>query len=154
MTREITGRTVFIITFSAFAVIFAVNFYMAFSAVNTFPGLEVKNSYVASQKFNDQAAAQSALGWTLKAENVDGRFELAITDAEGKPVYPKDLKVRIGRPTIAKDDQEPALYVVGDRYVADTDLYDGKWYAYVEALSRDDVALIQRLEFYVTGGDE
>ncbi len=154
MTRQITGRTVFTITVSAFAVIVGVNFYMAYSAVSTFPGLEVKNSYVASQQFNDQAKAQQALGWTLHAANTNGKFELTIRDVDGNPVYPKDLKVRIGRPTIAKDDQEPELYVVGDRYVADTDLYDGKWYAYVEALSRDDVALIQRLEFYVNGGNE
>jgi hypothetical protein len=45
-------------------VIISVNLLLAFKAVSTFPGLEVKNSYVASQGFNDRKAAQEALGWT------------------------------------------------------------------------------------------
>ena len=43
---EITGKYVFAITASAFAVIIGVNLVLAFKAVSTFPGLEVKNSYV------------------------------------------------------------------------------------------------------------
>ena len=46
--KELTGRKVLAITVGFFAVIIAVNLFMAFKAVGTFPGLEVKNSYVAS----------------------------------------------------------------------------------------------------------
>ena len=60
-TSEITGRKVFVFTASAFAIIIGVNFYMAFQAVGTFPGLETKNSYVASQKFDTDRAQQLAL---------------------------------------------------------------------------------------------
>ena len=52
MTKELTGRHVLIITLAAFGVIIAVNLVMAFLAVGSFPGLEVKNSYVASQDFD------------------------------------------------------------------------------------------------------
>jgi nitrogen fixation protein FixH len=33
-----------------------VNLLMAYQAISTFPGLEVKNSYVASQKFDERNA--------------------------------------------------------------------------------------------------
>ena len=65
---EITGKHVLAITVSAFAVIIGVNVVMAWKAISTFPGLEVKNSYVASQTFDADRAAQQALGWTLVPE--------------------------------------------------------------------------------------
>ena len=49
MARELTGGKVLAITVSAFAIIIGVNVLLAFKAVSTFPGLEVENSYVASQ---------------------------------------------------------------------------------------------------------
>jgi FixH len=62
---EITGPRVFAFTASAFAVIIGVNVFMAYQAISTFPGLEVKSSYVASQSFDAERAAQNALGLTL-----------------------------------------------------------------------------------------
>ena len=52
----ITGPKFFAIFASFFVVIIAVNLVMAFSAIRTFPGLEVKNSYVASQEFDRERA--------------------------------------------------------------------------------------------------
>ena len=57
---ELTGKHVFAITAGAFAVIIGVNVLLAVKAVSTFPGLEVGNSYVASQGFNTRKAAQEA----------------------------------------------------------------------------------------------
>ncbi len=54
---------------SAFAVIIAVNLVLAFKAVRTFPGLEVENSYVASQTFDAERTAQEALGLDAEAGN-------------------------------------------------------------------------------------
>ena len=82
-TRELTGRGVLAITLSAFGVIIAVNIAMAYFAVQTFPGLEVRNSYVASQGFNDRMRAQQALGWTTRADLTQGVLRVTITDAEG-----------------------------------------------------------------------
>ena len=62
MARELTGRHVLAITLAAFGVIIAVNMVMAVKAVSTFPGLETPNSYVASQRFDRDRAAQAALG--------------------------------------------------------------------------------------------
>ena len=52
MTRQIKGWHVLTGFGVAFGVIIAVNLTLAYQAVATFPGLEVKNSYVASQSFD------------------------------------------------------------------------------------------------------
>ena len=65
MARELTGAKVFAITAGAFGVIIAVNVVLAVKAVQTFPGLEVANSYVASQSFDAERTAQQKLGLAL-----------------------------------------------------------------------------------------
>ena len=65
------GRHVAMIFGGAFTVIIGVNVALAVNAVRTFPGLETKNSYVASQTFDDRRAAQEALGWTVAAEQAE-----------------------------------------------------------------------------------
>jgi len=67
MTREIKGWHVLTGFIMAFGVIIAVNLTLAYQAVKTFPGLEVKNSYVASQVFDVEKADQLALGWEVSA---------------------------------------------------------------------------------------
>jgi nitrogen fixation protein FixH len=67
--RELTGGKVLAIFVGAFGVIIAVNLFMAYSALSTFPGLEVQNSYVASQGFNARLAKQRALGWDVASRS-------------------------------------------------------------------------------------
>ena len=93
--RRITGYHVLFGFVAAFGVIISVNLYLAFSAVKTFPGLEVKNSYVASQQFNAQKAAQEALGWEIDADHSDGLLVLSITDKNG-PVRVQSLTATLG----------------------------------------------------------
>ncbi len=77
--RVITGRHVLIGFCAAFGVIIAVNLWLAISAVRTFPGLDVPNSYVASQTFDKRRAAQEALGWATRAhEDRQGVLRLSI----------------------------------------------------------------------------
>ena len=65
--RRFTGRHAALLFVGSFGIIISVNVALAVNAVRTFPGLEVKNSYVASQEFNDRLHAQTALGWTVDA---------------------------------------------------------------------------------------
>jgi nitrogen fixation protein FixH len=148
---ELTGKHVFAITTSAFAVIIAVNLLLAFKAVSTFPGLEVKNSYVASQGFNDRKAAQEALGWTLAPSYGKGRIDLAFTDRDGQPVAVQDLDVLIGRTTSTADDARPQFVQAGDVYTAPLDLGQGKWMVKVTATSADGTLFEQRSELFVKG---
>ena len=65
-----------------FAVVIAVNVYMARQATSTFGGVVVENSYVASQHFNrwlDEAAKERALGWDAVATRAkDGRVIVTL----------------------------------------------------------------------------
>lgn len=64
---EIKGWHVFTGFAGAFSIIITVNLTLAFQAVRTFPGLEVRNSYVASQTFDADRTAQLGLGWDVSA---------------------------------------------------------------------------------------
>ena len=148
---ELTGKHVLAITVSAFALIIGVNLLLAYKAVSTFPGLEVDNSYVASQGFNTRKAAQEALGWTMTPGYDQGRMTLAFHGADGQPVKVKDLQVLVGRTTEAKDDTFPAFVQDDGVYAADVDLHKGKWMIKVTATSTDGTLFEQRSELFVKG---
>ncbi len=131
--------------------IIGVNLTLAFKAVSTFPGLEVQNSYVASQGFNDRKAAQEALGWTLAPSYLDGRVDLAFTDRDGVPVAVEELDVLIGRTTSTTDDARPQFIQAGDVYTSILDLGQGKWMVKVTARSLDGTLFEQRSELFVRG---
>ena len=78
---EIKGWHVFTGFALAFGVIIAVNLTLAFQAVRTFPGLEVKNSYVASQSFEQERRDQ------VDAQPAEGRVAGAAGQA-GLPRHP------------------------------------------------------------------
>ena len=148
---ELTGRQVFAITAGAFSVIIGVNLLLAVKAVSTFPGLEVDNSYVAGQGFNDRKAAQEALGWTLVPAYADGRVTLDFADSNGVPVSVGDLQVLIGRTTSDADDQWPTFRQQAGGYVADLTLARGKWMVKVTARAADGTLFEQRSELFVQG---
>lgn len=152
-TREITGRKVLIFTVSAFAVVIAVNLTLAFQAVRTFPGLEVKNSYVASQHFDEQRKAQEALGWTAEVgyEPASQVFTLRVTDAEGQAVQVPGIDLTLGRRTSNRDDKRPELIYYNGGYSAEVPLEPGYWTIRLVALAEDGTEFRQRLELFVRG---
>lgn len=143
--REITGKHVLIGFVAAFSVIIGVNLVLAFSAVRTFPGLEVKNSYVASQEFDDRKAAQEALGWTVSADHSGGLLTLRITNEAGRPVAVADLDATVGRATHVQDDQTPDFSFNGNAYVAPVALGDGNWNIRMTARDHDGTLFRQRV---------
>ncbi|WP_297773124.1 FixH family protein [uncultured Roseovarius sp.] len=143
--RQITGKHVFIGFAAAFSIIIAVNLVLAFSAVRTFPGLEVKNSYVASQEFNERKAAQEGLGWTIAAEHADGVLTLGITDDAGQPVEVARLEATVGRATHVFDDQTPEFRFDGTAYVAPVALGDGNWNIRMKAWDEAGTLFQQRV---------
>lgn len=148
MTRELTGKHVLAITVLAFGVIIAVNLVMAFQAVSTFPGLEVKNSYVASQSFDRDRAAQQALHWTVTPDYADGILSIAIRDAQGNPAPAQDLQVTIGRPTHQRDDQTPHFTSHRGVFRTPITLASGSWTIHLSAKAPDGTAFRQRLDHY------
>ncbi|MDP5334196.1 MAG: FixH family protein [Paracoccaceae bacterium] len=148
--KQLTGRHVLMIFVGAFGVIIGVNLMLAWSAVATFPGLEVKNSYVASQEFNARKAAQEALGWTVRADAADGEVILSITDAQGTPVRVGGLDAVIGRATHVADDIRPEFIFDGAAYVEPVSLADGNWNIRMSALAEDGTRFTQRVILHVT----
>ena len=82
MKREFTGKHSAAIIVSGFAIIIAVNLFMATLAVRGFGGVIVENSYVASQEFNDwldAAEEQEALGWSVEMTRSENGYLLIDT---------------------------------------------------------------------------
>ena len=151
MARELTGGKVLAITLSAFGVIIGVNILLAVKAVETFPGLEVPNSYVASQTFDAERAAQEKLGWTLDYRYDGGQLILSFRDRAGQPVQARDVTALIGRTTEAAEDKRPDfLYRNGD-FTAQVTLQKGRWMVLLEARSEDGTRFHQRLDLFVKG---
>ena len=149
MAQEFTGRKVFVFIASAFALIIAVNVFMAVKAVSTFPGLEVRNSYVASQNFDRERKAQEALGWTLRETYAEGELRLAFRDSAGLPVVLGDISAVVGRTTEAAEDVTPAFVHDGADYVAAVDLAPGRWMVLLEASAKDGTRFHKRLDLFV-----
>lgn len=109
MRRELTGRHVLIIALCAFGTIIAANLAMLFAATGSFPGLVVKNSYVAGVGWNERTAAQEALGWEVSVEYAGNALALAVRDEKGAPVTLSNAALTIGRPTTDVDDRALTL---------------------------------------------
>ena len=118
--REFTGRHMWIIMASAFAVIITVNLVMAVFAIHTFPGTIVRNSYVASQDFNkhlslarERVALEIQAGLTITGQTI----RLEVYDKSGNGVRGLEVFGRAGRAASALTDQDlsftevaPAIY--------------------------------------------
>ncbi len=142
--KPFTGRKALAIIVSAFAVIISVNLTLAFKAVATFPGLEVKNSYVASQEFDKNRAAQLALGWDVSAKVEGGYLILSIADKNG-PVEPKIVTAIFGHATSVAADQTPEFRFDGQNFVAPVTLGSGNWNLRLVAQAADGTVFRQRV---------
>ena len=151
MSREIKGWHVAMMFCSAFAVIISVNLLLAWKAVATFPGLEVKNSYVASQSFDAKRQAQQALGWRVAATMDGSALSLTIEDSAGRSVEPARLIVTVGRATHVADDFTPEFTFNGRAHIAPVDLAPGTWRLRLRAVSADGTAFEQVLPIQVRG---
>lgn len=148
---ELTGKHVLAIVVTAFSVIIGVNVFMAYSAVGTFPGLETKNSYVASQKFDAQREAQEGLGWDVAARIEGETLVLDIQDVNGTPVAVASLYGLLGRATHVNEDQEPEFSQNSTgAYVAQVGkLGEGNWNLRMNAVAEDGTSFQQRIPIYL-----
>lgn len=142
--KPLTGRKVLMITVSAFSVIIAVNLTLAYQAVATFPGLETRNSYVASQNFNADRQAQLALGWDAIALMNGDTFRLQLRK-DGLPVQADIQSAVLGRATHVQDDQQLDLVFDGQDYVATIVPAAGNWNLRLVAQAADGTSFRQRM---------
>ncbi|GGD25463.1 FixH family protein [Sinisalibacter lacisalsi] len=152
--KELTGRKVFLIFAGAFAVIIGVNVFMAYSAVGTFPGLAVKNSYVASQTFDQERKAQEALGWEASVALQDSDLVLDIIGPDGRAARVEEISATLGRATQRQDDRDLSFSQLAEGpHVAPVgELPPGKWELRFVATAVNGVPFRQRISLYVPEG--
>jgi len=125
--RKLTGRTVLIIAVTAFGVVIAANMAMLYAATGTFPGLVVKNSYVASQGWDARKAEQAALGWQSAIAFRGDTLTASLTDETGARVEGLAVTATIGRPASDVADQTIKLAAGAGAYAAPLTLAPGQW---------------------------
>ncbi len=144
MIREIKGWHVAAVFVLAFGTIIAVNLTLAVNAVRTFPGLEVKNSYVASQSFDEDRRAQLALGWDVSAWIEDDELVLRIVQ-NGQPIAPRIERAVFGRATTVANDQTPEFQFDGSAMRAPITAGNGNWNLRIVAVAEDGTRFQQRI---------
>ena len=144
--RELKGWHVAAMFVAAFTIIIGVNLALAFNAVATFPGLETRNSYVASQTFDADRAAQDALGWSLDTRLTHTRLSLAITDSAGAVVVPKVVSATLGRATNVAQDMTPDFTVTDGVMLADVDAGAGYWNLRIVLEAADGTIFKRRIQ--------
>jgi nitrogen fixation protein FixH len=149
---KMTGRKVLIIAVSAFAVILTANMTLLYSATGSFPGLVVKNSYVAGVGWNDRAAAQRALGWDTSVSFADGTLQVRMVDRAGATVPDLVVSAVVGRPATAEADRVLELVARDGAYVAPVELGAGQWRVVLEAHDTDGAPYVVETRLYVRGG--
>lgn len=141
---KITGWHVLGVFVLGFGIIISVNLTLAFNAVRTFPGIEVKNSYVASQSFDRDRAAQEALGWEVGAAIEDDALVLRI-EKNGRPVEASIEAATFGRATSVAADQTPQFAFDGQAFVAPIKAGPGNWNLRLKARAADGTLFSQRI---------
>ena len=140
MKRPFTGRHMLAVLVCGFGIVVAVNFTMAALASSTFGGVVVKNSYVASQKFNGwlaEAERSRALGWDVAAQRGEGGFvDLALRDVPEGAVITAAARQPLGP---AADRALLFAPVQGGFYRSRQALPDGRWTLRIEVQADGDV---------------
>ena len=149
MTREFTGWHMLAIMVTAFGIIIAVNLTLAFNAIATFPGLETRNSYVASQSFDADRAAQDALGWTVETDLTPTALTLDVTDIGGI-VEPTIVSATLGRATHVNDDITPDFTWTGTGFAAPVEVGAGYWNLRLVMEAPDGTLFRRRIQLTVT----
>lgn len=154
--RPFTGRHMLLVMLAFFGVIIAVNVVLAVLAADSWTGLVVKNSYVASQDFSETAAEarrQDALGWSPRLDYRPGRLRLVLDGPRGEPLRGVAVTARIGRPVHENDDR---LVALPEReagiYETPLELAPGLWQ--VETLAENGNGDQLRRIFRITVTDE
>ncbi|MGI9351351.1 MAG: FixH family protein [Rhizobiaceae bacterium] len=150
-----TGKHMWLAMIGFFGVIISVNLTLAYLASGSWTGLVVKNSYVASQKFNEQlesAKKQRALGLSSEFSYQGGSISFVLKNKNGQVITAKNLVAEIGRPAFEQLDQKLSFLPARDnRYALPVNLEPGIWRLRItgnvdEFIYRRDVRLFVNAE--------
>lgn len=147
--EEIRGWHVLAAMLAFFGIVIAVNAAFIVFAVRSFPGEDVRRSYLQGLHYNEtlaQRRAQSALGWqasaSLERSEEGGILVVMLRERDGTPLTDAGLSGNLLWPTDARLDRSVVFEPAGaGRYVAHLDdLAPGRWRLRAHA-QHDDRAL-------------
>ena len=147
--RPLTGWHVLAMFVGGFTIIISVNIALAVSAVKTFPGKETDSSYVASQNFDTDRAAQEALGWAVQTDLTEAALRLAVQNAGGAVVKPEIVTATLGRATTVADDITPEFKWDGRAWAALVTAGPGNWNLRIEMRAADGTLFRRRIPLRV-----
>jgi len=142
--KTFSGRQFLMIIAGAFGIVIAANLTLAYFAINSFPGLEVANTYVASQNFDARRKAQEALGWHISLNHDSQGVTFHFRDADGKPVIPETVSLRVGAAANAGWDRDIRIEPWETGFRARLDLPAGNWIAQITATAANGTVFSER----------
>lgn len=152
-----TGWHMFGVLGLFFGVTIMVNIALAVFASGSWTGLIVKNSYVASQSYNERLAndeRQASLGWVGTFVYDNATVTLQIVDAAGNPVAVDSVFVTLRRPATEQQDHQIQLNRVATGFFSiQHPLATGLWAADVRIDSPEQPAWVKRYRFTVTANE-
>lgn len=145
-TKELKGWHVLLWILGFFGLMFAVNGVFLFNAITSFPGEDVKKSYMQGLNYNDTLAAraaQKALGWEAAIGVESDQLLVAMYDATGAPLSNLKVEGTIGRRSTTKDDAALSFAPIGEGMYAVSveSLGRGLWGVDIVATRFDDEAV-------------
>jgi nitrogen fixation protein FixH len=155
---QLTGRHVLWGMVCFFVVVAGVNATMMALAIRTMPGLDARNGYEVSQRYNGEIArmdGQRRLGWKadVSVRRRDGAADIAVrlADAEGAPLPDLAVKARLLHPASRQLDHDVVLASgSGGVYAASVkDVAPGKWTIAIDASRGADVLFTSQNALYL-----
>jgi len=135
--RQFSGRMFLAVMVSAFGIVVGANLTLAYFAIGSFPGLEVSNTYVASQTFDARRKAQKALGWHASVRQRGSSLQLTFRTADDRPVIPPQVSLQMKGSATAAHDRILDLERAGAGFQATLDVPAGNWTAEITAIAAD-----------------
>jgi nitrogen fixation protein FixH len=139
-----------------FGVVIGVNITMAVFAGSSWSGLVVKNTYVASQTFDDdvrEVERMKAMGWQSHLQVSAHTVAYSLTNALGVAVRADKVSAAFSRPVGEDQDRVVALQRAPDgHFEAAHDLSAGQWLVTVTAVKDGERIYSDVRRIVVAGG--
>jgi nitrogen fixation protein FixH len=129
---KLTGWHVLWIMLGFFGLMFTVNGIFLYHAITSFPGEDVKKSYLQGLDYNsslEAKAAQDLLGWSAAAGVYDENLVFNLVDATGQPISARLVSVELRHPGSTAYDESLVLesFGSGDYVTNISELSAGRW---------------------------
>ena len=140
--RGLRGWHVLLAFLAFFGVMFCVNGIFLYHAITSFPGEDVKKSYVQGLDYNQTLEArrvQRDLGWYASAGLREDSIVFEIRNRDGRVLYGHTVEAHIRHAADTSLDQRiPLIRSASGQYSADvSSLRAGKWHVQFDVRSHD-----------------